>query len=79
YNSLIEPHFQYCSTVWDRLAVHLSDKLQKLQNRAARVIAYSSFDTSSEHVLGVLGWNGLHQKRRKQKAIMIFKALNNLV
>ena len=37
FNSLI-PHFDYCSLVWDCLSDQLSYKLQKLQNRAARVI-----------------------------------------
>ena len=38
YNALILPHFDNCSHVWDCMRSHLSDKLQKLQNRAARVI-----------------------------------------
>ena len=38
YNALILPYFDYCSPVWDCMSGHLSDKLQKLQNRAARVI-----------------------------------------
>ena len=47
YNALILPHFDYCSPVWDGLSGCLSDKLQKLQNRATRVITQSPFDTSS--------------------------------
>ena len=42
YKGLIEPHFDYCSVVWDGLSQQLSEKLQKLQNRAARVITKSS-------------------------------------
>ena len=38
YNSFIQPHFDYCSLVWDGLSDQLSDKLQKLQNRTTRVI-----------------------------------------
>ena len=38
YKGLIEPHFDYCSVVWDGLSQQLSEKLQKLQNRAARVL-----------------------------------------
>ena len=38
YNTLIMPHFDYCIPVWDCLSGYLSDKLQKLQNHAARVI-----------------------------------------
>ena len=36
YTALILPHFDYCSPVWDSMSGCLSDKLQKLQNRAAR-------------------------------------------
>ena len=38
YNALVRPHFEYCSEVWDTLGIGLSTRLQKLQNRAARVI-----------------------------------------
>ena len=35
---MIQPHFDYCSEVWDELGKGLGERLQKLQNRAARVI-----------------------------------------
>jgi hypothetical protein len=38
YHALIQPHFDYCCSVWDGLGETLSTKLQKLQNRAVRVI-----------------------------------------
>ena len=38
YDSLIEPNFLYWSSVCDGLAENLAEKLQKLQNRAARAI-----------------------------------------
>ena len=53
YNALFIPHFDYCSPFWDCLRSYLSDKLQKLQNRAATVITKSPFDTSSNHFLGL--------------------------
>ena len=34
YKGPIEPHFDYCSAVWDGLIQQLSEKLQTLQNRA---------------------------------------------
>ena len=37
YNSLVQPHFDYCNVVWGNCAIGFSDKLQKLQNRAARI------------------------------------------
>ena len=45
YNALIAPHFDYCCEVWDTIGIGLSDRLQKLQNRAARVIT----DRKNEH------------------------------
>ena len=38
YNAIVLSHFDYCSLVWDNCSDYLLNKLQKLQNRAARVI-----------------------------------------
>ena len=78
YNALIIPHFDYCSPVWDCLSGYLSEKLQKLQNRAARVITKSPFDTSSNHLLSTLDWERLFLRRKKQKVLMMFKTMNGL-
>ena len=61
----------YCSVVWGNGDKTLLDKLQKLHSRAARIVAYHS-DNS-------LGWKDLIAQRQIQEALMIFKALNNLV
>ena len=79
YNALIMPHFDYCSPVWDCLSGYLSDKLQKLQNRAARVITKLPFDTSSNYLLSTLDWERLLLWRKKQKALTMFKTMNGLV
>ena len=39
YNALMQPHLDCCSSVWDGLSKQLSDKMQNLQNRAARLTA----------------------------------------
>ena len=39
YNALIQPYFSYCCEVLDVFGETQSKRLQKLQNRAARVIA----------------------------------------
>ena len=38
YKTLIEPHFRHCSIIWGNCGEILQDKLQTLQNRAARII-----------------------------------------
>ena len=39
YHILIEPYFRYCSIVWGQCSERLKDRLQRLQNKAARTIA----------------------------------------
>ena len=78
YKGLIEPHFDYCRAVWDEITQQLSEKLQKLQNRAIRVITKSSYDTSSRLLLNSLGWDNLSCRRAKQKANLMYKCINNL-
>ena len=75
YKGLIEPHFDYCSTVWDGLTQQLSEKLQ---NRAMRVITKSSYDISSRFLLNLLGWDKLSVRRAKQKANLMYKCIKNL-
>ena len=41
--ALIETHIVYCCSVWEGLNNELADKLQKLQNRAIRVITKSDY------------------------------------
>ena len=38
YRSIIEPYFSYCCLVWDSIGDTLSNSLQRLQNRAARIV-----------------------------------------
>jgi hypothetical protein len=45
------------------LNITLNDKLQKLQNRAARVITKSQYDASSSDLFSKLGWDNLSTRR----------------
>ena len=71
YNALIRPHFDYCSEVWDTLGNGLSNRLQNLQNRAARVVLGMSNDTPGFEALGMLGWESLETPRAKAKAVYL--------
>ena len=76
YNCLVQPYFNYCSAVWDSCSSYLAKKLQKLQNRAARVLTSSSYDTSADYLFERLGWKKLASQRRITKAIMVYKSLS---
>ena len=43
YQSIVEPCLDYSSVLWDDISVQLTDKLQILQNRAARVITGADY------------------------------------
>ena len=78
YNALVAPYFDYCSTVWGNIGKGLSDKIQKLQNRAARILTFSNYETRSSTLLDELGWESLENKRLKQLAVIMYKIHNNL-
>ena len=46
YNAIVRPYFDYCCEVWDAFGETQSKRLQKLQNRAARIILDASNDVN---------------------------------
>lgn len=66
----------YCCSVWDGLRQALNEKVQKLQNLAARRIIKSSYDASSGLLLDMLGWDWVSISRTKQKEAVMFKTFN---
>ena len=79
YRALIQPHFAYCNLVWGNCGKTLSDRLQKLQNRAARLLTSSSYDADAKGLIRQLGWKDLSTQRQIQKALMVYRSLNGLV
>ena len=53
--------------------------VQKLQNRVARIITHSNYDTRSKDILNNLGWKDLAERRRHQLATIMFKTMNGQV
>ena len=58
YNSYILPHMYYCSTLWGNATP--SDRIYKLQRRAARIITDSEYRALSDPLLEQLNWLPLH-------------------
>jgi hypothetical protein len=79
FSSIILPHFDYCSSVWDnQCRKGLRDKLQKLQNRAARIITRSNYEIRSSQISNNLNWPTLEDRRMKQKSCLMFKVYHKL-
>ena len=81
YTGIVEPHFRYCCSVWGCADSTEINQLQKPQNRAARVITNSSFDTSSSRSLlwiVELGWKTIEELIDNESKTMVFQSLNDL-
>ena len=68
YQSFALPHLDYCAVVWNGCGVGLSDRIQRVQNYAMRIILRKPPRTSSEVLRQSLGWTSL--KTRRQIAIL---------
>ena len=73
----ILPHIDYCCTVWGNINNSLTDSMIKLQKRAARIILDKDIDASSEDMFAELHWMKFPDRVDYQKAIIMYKILNN--
>ena len=75
YNSLVQPHFDYCNVVWGNCSKNLSSKLR---NCAACVLTFSNYDCRTSELLQNLKWSKLVHQRAVSKAMMMHSIVNNL-
>ena len=78
YQALIRPHFNYCNTVWRNCEITLRNKLQKLQNRPARVLTFSDYLEDAGYLFELLEWKNLARQLEIEKATMVYKFLHGL-
>ena len=76
FNAIVQPYFTYCCEVWDIFGETQSQRLQKLQNRCARIIMDMGNEVNAQIALNSLGWETLKVQRTKAKAKLMFKILN---
>ena len=55
----------------------LKEKLQKLQNRAARIMTGANYDVRSTDLLHAMSWKNLNDRHKMNKSVLMFKILNN--
>ena len=79
YFSLIHSFMEYGTIVWDPYQKYTSDKVERVQNQAARLVKsrYSRYSSVSD-MLGVLGWMPLSQRRQEARLILLYKIINGL-
>jgi len=80
FNCMVLPKLDYCDVVWGNCGKCLSDKLQKLHNRAARItlgLSYASHIGRNE--LSSLHWKTLETRRNEHLLHTVYKSVNHLL
>ncbi|MEW8544984.1 MAG: reverse transcriptase family protein [Candidatus Thiodiazotropha sp.] len=78
YQGYIVPLIDYGSVVWGATSSSNLLRISKLQKRAARVILRADYNTPSSAMFHELNWLPVCRRLTYNKAVLIFKALNNL-
>ena len=80
YQSLVRPHLEYASTVWDPHIQKNIHKLDMVQRRAARHACNRYHNISSvTEMVGHLGWEPLATRRRNMRLCMMYKIAHTVV
>ena len=64
--------------MWGSAGTTEINRFQKLQNRAARMVANSSFDTPSNQLIEKLGWKTINELIDIESITMVLKNVNEL-
>ena len=76
---MIEPYFRYCNIVWGQCNETLLDRLQTLQNRAARVIANVSNEAADHNsLLCDYGWLNVRNLIPLDLGVFMYKTKKGL-
>ena len=62
--------------MWGNCNKGLSETLQKLQNRGARILISASYESNLDDLFRALGWRRLHYQRLEQKSVLIYNTLH---
>ena len=74
YQTLVRPHLEFSSTVWDPYTQELKDQLEKVQRRSARFVCNDYRHTSSvTTMLDSLQWDTLETRRKVARLTMLLK------
>lgn len=79
FNTIIKPHFEYCSSILFMCNNEMRNRLQKLQNRGMRIILKLGRLTPRQFMLDTLKWLSVSQKIKMNVMILVFKIKNNML
>ena len=76
YQSFVLPHLDYCSVVWNSCGTTLSDRVERVQNYALRIILRKPPRTSSEALRQTLCWTTLKRRRHNATVCQVHRCVN---
>ena len=77
YKTYIRPYFDYCDCIYDgHLTISDELRLERLQNRAARLVTNTLPRTSTNKLRLELGWDSL-KTRRKTHRLILYRQLKD--
>ena len=78
YLTFIRPLLEYADVVWDNGALFLSDKIEKVQIEAARIVTGGTLLTSIHNLYLETGWEKLKGRREAHRLTYFYKMKNCL-
>ena len=80
YQTLVRPKLEYAASVWDPHTSIQTQKIEKVQRRAARFVCNNYRQTASvSGMIEDLGWTPLSTRRYQGRMTMMFKIIHGLV
>ena len=71
------PRNCYLCSVWGNCGESRRLTLQKLPNRAARIVTNSSYDAPADALIQKLKWPTIAEIIKRETATIVYKSLNN--
>ena len=79
YTSTIQPIFDYCCTVWGQCSDNKLKKIQKFQNRAARIILNNyDWEVNGIDLVRSLNWMTLRDRINYFSCSLMYKCINSI-
>ncbi len=79
YKTIFQPCIDYCITVWGYAADKYLNKVQRIMNRAARIITGNfEYDIRGVELLRQLGLMNLKERRDYFLNLLVFKCVNDI-
>ena len=78
YKAFVESLFKYCPLTWMFHGCKTNYKINRLKERALRLLTYKDYISSFEELLSKDGTFSIHKENIQNLAIEMFKVLNDL-